>query len=50
MGYPAFKHKVDDDLRAGKGAPFVLRCMEEGVLSAEQIIQRCRELGIMPKK
>ena len=50
VGYPAFKHKVDDDLRAGKGAPFVLRCMEEGVLSAEQIIQRCRELGIMPKK
>jgi hypothetical protein len=50
VGYPAFKHKVDDDLRAGKGAPFVLRCMEEGVLSAEQVAQRISELGIMPKK
>lgn len=46
VGYPAFKHLVDDDLRAGKGAPFVRRCMEEGVLSAEQVAQRIRELGI----
>lgn len=50
VGYPAFKHKVDDDLRAGAGAPFVRRCMEEGVLSAEQVAQRISELGITPKK
>lgn len=50
VGYPTFKHKVDDDLRAGAGAPFVRRCMEEGVLSAEQVAQRISELGIMPKK
>ena len=50
VGYPAFKHKVDDDLRAAAGAPFVRRCMEEGVLSAEQVAQRISELGIMPKK
>lgn len=46
VGYPAFKHKVDDDLKAGKGAPFVRRCMDEGVLSAEQVAVRIRELGI----
>lgn len=50
VGYPAFKHKVDDDLRAGKGAPFVRRCMEEGVLSAEQVAQRISELDIRPKE
>ena len=50
VGYPAFKHKVDDDLRAGKSAPFVRRCMEEGVLSAEQVAQRISELGIKPKE
>lgn len=50
VGYPAFKHQVDDDLRAGKGAPFVRRCMEEGVLSAEQVAQRISELGIKPKR
>ena len=49
VGYPAFKHRVDDDLRAGKGAPFVRRCIEENVLSAEQVMQRLRELGIAPK-
>ncbi len=49
VGYPVFKHRVDDDLRAGTGAPFVRRCMEEGVLSAEQVAQRIRELGIGPK-
>lgn len=50
VGYPAFKHKVDDDLRAGVGAPFVRRCMGEGVLSAEQVAQRISELGIKPKE
>ena len=50
VGYPAFKHLVDDDLRAGAGAPFVRRCMDEGVLSPEQVAQRIRELGIAPKK
>ena len=50
VGYPAFKHLVDDDLRAGKGAPFVRRCMDEGVLTAEQVAQRIRELGIGPKR
>lgn len=50
VGYPAFKHRVDDDLRAGKGAPFVRRCIEEGVISAEQVAQRIKELGIAPKK
>lgn len=46
--YPAFKHKVDDDLKECKGAPFVRRCMDEGVLSAEQVAARIRELGIAP--
>ncbi len=50
VGYPAFKHMVDDDLRAGTGAPFVRRCIDEGVLSAKQVAQRIRELGIAPKK
>ena len=50
VGYPAFKHLVDDDLRAGKGAPFVRRCMDEGILTDKQIAQRIRELGIAPKK
>lgn len=44
--YPAFKHKVDDELKAGKGAPFVRRCMDEGILSAERVAVRIRELGI----
>ncbi len=48
-GYPAFKHLVDEDLLAGKGAPFVRRCVEEGVLSAKDVAERIKALGIEPK-
>lgn len=44
--YPAFKHKVDDDLRECKGALFVRRCMDEGILEPEQVGMRIQELGI----
>lgn len=44
--YPALKHRLDDDLRAGTGGAFVKRCMHEGVFSSNAIAARAKRLGI----
>ena len=46
--YPALKHCVDDDLRAGMGGAFVRRCIAEGVFSSSEIAARAEKLGAVP--
>lgn len=48
--YPALKHRLDDDLRAGTGGAFVKRCMREGVFTSNAIAARMKRLGIDPLK
>lgn len=43
---PKLKHVLDDDLRAGEGAPFARRCLEEGVFGVDYLAARAKRLGV----